>query len=272
MAKTAAFGTWLTYIDPDTGEDARLLYVADISGPEVMVEAVDVTTHDSADQFAEFLAGSADSGELTFDLMFDPAGEGHRRLLELMYDRNRLYFSVILPQPDQERITNTSLTGGTGWTATPNWLIVSGVGEYEYTNPTGTDYLRTGPSTLSIGSTYKLTVVFVNPGQGTVLLVKYNSVTVGTLNPAEGGTQTISFVATEGIANLDFVFAAGSGYREAHITSVSLMGPGPRTEGHWDFLGVLTKCGLAFPMKDALKASVAIKVSGKPVFTASPII
>ena len=43
MAKISAFGTWLTYIDPDSGEQDRIHYVADISGPEVMVETVDVT-------------------------------------------------------------------------------------------------------------------------------------------------------------------------------------------------------------------------------------
>jgi hypothetical protein len=270
MAKISAFGTWLTYMDPDSGEQERIHYVADISGPEVSVETVDVTTHDSADQFAEFVAGSADSGEVTFDLMFDPNGLNHRRMLELVDARYNLSFSLILPQPDQERLTNPSLTGGTTWTAIPNWYIVSGVAEYEYTNPTGTDYLRTSPNTLTIGETYKLTVVFVSPGVGTTLLVKYNSETVGQLNPAEGGTQSITFVAAYDNGDLDFVIPAGSGYREAHLTSISLVGPGPRTQGHWDFLGTLTKCGLAFPVKDALKASVAIKVSGKPFFTASP--
>ncbi|MES2706077.1 MAG: phage tail tube protein [Verrucomicrobiota bacterium] len=106
MGKQAAYGTSLSYIDPDfifdpetpeeTG-DVVIHQVGDITGPEISVETIDVTTHDSPDGFNEFLPGMADGGELSFDLLFDPGEGGHDRILDLVKRRIPLDFTITLP-------------------------------------------------------------------------------------------------------------------------------------------------------------------------------
>lgn len=269
MAKLSAFGTWLTYVDPDSLATTRIYYVADIAGPSVSTDTVDVTTHDSPDFFAEFVPGSADGGEITFDLMFDGSSDNHDRLIELLNDRANLDFSLVLPQPNVERMSNPSLTGGTGWTATGDWSITSGVADYSGTDPTGTDALSAVPNTLVIGETYTVTIVFLVAGENDGLTVQYNSEIIGEVDPGAGGTQSFTFVALYDTGVLELIYPAATGEFVANIDSISIIGPAPRTGGFWEFSGTLTKCGMAFPVKDALKASVAIKVSGKPEFTPS---
>lgn len=268
MAKMSAFGTWLTYVDPDSSAVTRIHYVADISGPEMSMETVDVTTHDSPEQFAEFVAGQADGGELSFDLMFDGSSTNHARLRELLDERSNLAFKLILPQANVERMSNPLLTSGTGWSATGDWLITAGVANYSTTDPGGTDYLSATPLTLVIGETYTVTIVFSAVGENGGLTVQYNSEIIGEVDPEAGGTQSFTFVAAYDTGTFELLYLAGVGDFSAHIDSISIIGPAPRTGGFWEFTGTLTKCGMAFPVKDALKASVSIKVSGKPEFTA----
>lgn len=232
------------------------------------IETVDVTTHDSPEQFAEFVAGQADGGELSFDLMFDGSSTNHARLRELLDERANLAFTLFLPEPNVERMANPSLTSGTGWSATGDWSITSGVANYSTTDPGGTDALSATPGTLVVGETYTVTIVFSAVGENSGLTVQYNSEVIGEVDPEAGGTQSFTFVAAYDSGVLELLYLAGTGDYSAHVDSVSIIGPAPRTGGYWEFTGTLTKCGMAFPIKDALKAMVAIKVSGKPEFTA----
>jgi len=97
MAKKAAYGTVLHITDP---LDATLIVVAgvaDIQGPGISVETIDVTSHDSPDNFAQFLAGEASAGDVTFDLFFDPNLAGHARLITMSSARTLATCSLILP-------------------------------------------------------------------------------------------------------------------------------------------------------------------------------
>lgn len=80
MAKKAAYGTGLTMQRLQTGSYVSVTNLGDISGPEVSVEAVDVTTHDSADGFTESIPGLADGGEVSFEIQFDPTSAAHETL------------------------------------------------------------------------------------------------------------------------------------------------------------------------------------------------
>ncbi len=95
--KTAAYGTALAIQRLQTGSYTNLTNLKDISGPDVNAEQIDVTTHDSADFFAEFVTGIADGGEVSFDVVFDPTSAAH----ELMYNdvaaRQLHNFKLILP-------------------------------------------------------------------------------------------------------------------------------------------------------------------------------
>ena len=50
-----------------------------ISGPSYEAETIDVTAHDSADDyFRDFIAGLRDAGEVSFEGNFDPDGATHK--------------------------------------------------------------------------------------------------------------------------------------------------------------------------------------------------
>lgn len=57
----SGFGTQLVWNTSDVVE------MTSISGPSQSADTIDVTNHDSADQFREFLAGLRDGGEVTFE-------------------------------------------------------------------------------------------------------------------------------------------------------------------------------------------------------------
>lgn len=53
------------------GSYTAIAQIRDIRGPGLSVNAINVTTRDSADE--EFVDGLRDGGEVTFDILFDPA-------------------------------------------------------------------------------------------------------------------------------------------------------------------------------------------------------
>jgi predicted secreted protein len=78
MAKTFGFGTALKKGDAASPEVfTAVAYVSNISISGYSVDTVEVTTHDSADGFKEYIAGLADGGEVSFDVVFDPSNSTH---------------------------------------------------------------------------------------------------------------------------------------------------------------------------------------------------
>lgn len=75
MAKYDAFGTQLL-------KDAvPYAQITNISGPGLSLDTEDVTSHDSDGQWEEVVGTILRSGEVTMDLVFDPAGATHADLL-----------------------------------------------------------------------------------------------------------------------------------------------------------------------------------------------
>jgi predicted secreted protein len=76
MAGVDAFGTkWA--IDPAGG--TAYVDVAEVTSVDVLdikVDTIDVSSHDSANQWREFLGGMKDAGELSMDINYDPADHG----------------------------------------------------------------------------------------------------------------------------------------------------------------------------------------------------
>ena len=97
MGKSAAYGSKLAIQVAQTGSYTDLTFVGDINGPELNIETIDVTTHDSADNFAEFLAGIADGGEVTFDLVFDTSSAAHEALYNHVAARVKHNFYLKAP-------------------------------------------------------------------------------------------------------------------------------------------------------------------------------
>lgn len=72
--------------------------VTNIDGPELGVDVVDVTTHDQATAFEEVVATILRSGEISLDLVYDPAGATHDASTGLVYraeDKVYSYFDLI---------------------------------------------------------------------------------------------------------------------------------------------------------------------------------
>ncbi|MCI0687121.1 MAG: hypothetical protein L0Y54_07800, partial [Sporichthyaceae bacterium] len=73
MAGIDAFGTVLKRGDGGSPENFTAIgRSTSISGPGLSRETLDVTAHDSPDQWREFQGGLRDGGELTVDINYDP--------------------------------------------------------------------------------------------------------------------------------------------------------------------------------------------------------
>lgn len=95
--KKAAYGSKLAIQINQTGSYTDVAHVGDLSGPSISAETIDVTTHDSPDAFAEFVAGLLDGGEVSTDLVFDPGAGGHGSLYNAVADRQLHNFYLKLP-------------------------------------------------------------------------------------------------------------------------------------------------------------------------------
>jgi len=72
MAKYAAFGCTLKK------GGTEYAGVTNISGPGLSVDTVDVTSHDSTAAWEEVVAAILRSGEITLDIVYDPADATHK--------------------------------------------------------------------------------------------------------------------------------------------------------------------------------------------------
>ena len=89
-----------------------------ISGPSVSVDTIDVTAHDSANAYRQFVAGVIDGGEVTLEGNLLTAGAGDE-LLALAETRENVCFRVKFPE------------GSTGW----DWLFTGSVNSFETDAP-----------------------------------------------------------------------------------------------------------------------------------------
>lgn len=96
MAKKSAFGTQLQRLVTATW--TAIAQVKDINGPSLSGETTDVTTHDSPDAFREHLSTVRDSGEVTFDLEWDPEdAAGQKFLLDSLADGSVNVYRLVFP-------------------------------------------------------------------------------------------------------------------------------------------------------------------------------
>ena len=100
MAGFDAFGTQFKRESNTPGTYATVANVTDISGPSRQREAIEVTAHDSPDQYREFVKGLKDGGEVEITLNYSPtvSGSGHGLLDDDFEERTlRNYRVVVLP-------------------------------------------------------------------------------------------------------------------------------------------------------------------------------
>lgn len=83
MSGISAFGTELARGDGASPEVfTALANVTGISGPKQSREFLDVTSHDSAGGWEEFVTGIKRTGTLDLDLNYDPTDDTHEQLLD----------------------------------------------------------------------------------------------------------------------------------------------------------------------------------------------
>ena len=74
MSGLDGFGTKLLRSDMGSSPTfTELAGITSISGPGISREILDVTAHDSADAYREFLGGVKDPGEVSVDVNYDPS-------------------------------------------------------------------------------------------------------------------------------------------------------------------------------------------------------
>lgn len=265
MAKISAYGARLRYDDPDSADTRGIHWVADISGPEISVETIDVTTHDSPDGFNEFIAGMADGGEVTFDLVFDDGPTGHYRILDLIEAKALVNFRLTFPTAGGTFIIPADFNATTGWTVGGSWSINTGAGTAICANATpANDSLSRTVVGLAIDEVYTLTIRTGAAASGTIRIGYAAVVLHDDIVVAPNTTYEIKFRATSASGALAIVVPAGSGAANVVLDSVQVTGYLESDASLFYFPGLFTKASPTFPVKDALRASCSIKVSGKP--------
>ena len=106
MAKYDAYGTKL--YKGTSGAGVLVAQVQSFDGPDLSLDTEDVTSHDSTGAWEEVVATILRSGELSFDIVYDPAGATHKYAAGgLLYDlvqRTANTYTLVFPD-----------TGATEW-------------------------------------------------------------------------------------------------------------------------------------------------------------
>ena len=113
MAKYDAYGTAL-YKGTNTG--TAYAQVTSISGPGITVDTVDVTSHDSTSAWEEHVATIIRSGEITLDIVYDPANATHKNaaggLLADLVSRTAIVLTLIFPDAATTEWTGSAFVTG----------------------------------------------------------------------------------------------------------------------------------------------------------------
>jgi hypothetical protein len=110
MAKYDAYGTQLK-----RGATA-IAQITNISGPGLSLDMEDVTSHDSTGAWEEVVGTILRSGEITVDLVYDPANATHKYAATgLLYDmvlRTATTYSIVFPDAALTTWTFTAFVVG----------------------------------------------------------------------------------------------------------------------------------------------------------------
>ncbi|WTW96606.1 phage tail tube protein [Streptomycetaceae bacterium NBC_01309] len=113
-----------------------LANVTNISGPGLSRETIDVTAHDSPNQWMQFLGGLKDAGEVSVDVNYDPAE--HDTLIADFDDEEPRNYRVVFPD-----------TGTTTWEFAGIMTGFEPDAPYDDKLTASLTFKVTGPPTLS---------------------------------------------------------------------------------------------------------------------------
>lgn len=99
MAGIDGFGTELQRGDGDPTAETftAIANVTSIEGPGMERETIDVTAHDSANGYMEFVGGLKNGGEVSVELNYDPAT--HDALVADLEDTEPRNYQLVFPDP-----------------------------------------------------------------------------------------------------------------------------------------------------------------------------
>ncbi|MCZ4605377.1 phage tail tube protein, partial [Streptomyces sp. Lzd4kr] len=98
MAGKDAFGTQLKRDSNGAGTFVTVANISDLNGPGRQRDAIEMTAHDSPNQYREFGKGLKDGGEVTATINYDPTETSHAALdADFEEDDLRDYQIVLLP-------------------------------------------------------------------------------------------------------------------------------------------------------------------------------
>jgi predicted secreted protein len=95
MAGKDAFGTKFQVESATPGTFTDVAHVTNITLPAIERETLDVTAHDSASGYMEFLGGLKNGGEMSIEVNYDPTV--HDDLTAHMDDSDPLNYKVLFP-------------------------------------------------------------------------------------------------------------------------------------------------------------------------------
>lgn len=107
MSKYLGYGVTIAVDEDDAGGGAFAVVgqVLDINGPNAETTDVQMTTRDSADVTHEFVGGFINSGELTFEVVFDIALATQLTLITLQQARTEVPWKLTWPSGTSKMAT-----------------------------------------------------------------------------------------------------------------------------------------------------------------------
>jgi len=103
MPAYSSFGTLLQMgsVDGGGGSFTTIAQVLDISGPEFTIDTEETTNQSSAGGYEEFIPTIKRSGNVTFDILYDPNAATHEQastgVLYVMINRKLRGFQLLMP-------------------------------------------------------------------------------------------------------------------------------------------------------------------------------
>ena len=114
-AKQWALGTKVQRLNPSTSLYETIPGLQDITGPDVSVDWLDMTTHDSPNSYEEGAPTIHRSGELRANMILDPSNTVHQSLLTDKDTKRLGTWRVVLPDPASNYLQFTGYVTSLGY-------------------------------------------------------------------------------------------------------------------------------------------------------------
>lgn len=128
----SAFGTLVKIGDGATPTEnfTTIAELRKIGGPKLKLETIDVTVHNTAEPWRQFIGGLLDGGEVSVDLNFIPTDSTHNPSTGMLADmlaRTQRNFQLVFPDDAHTTWTFTALVTGFDMSSEPSSVLMATV-------------------------------------------------------------------------------------------------------------------------------------------------